>query len=202
LKEIEVVKLHNQASHTDQTLLQLLSQGEEYAFDQLFHANWDYVYSAAFYMTKSSDLADDIAQETFLTLWRNRHEATEINNLKGFLYTSVKFQVHKVFRRMKVEDAFAAYLRYHQAANTEFAEQETSLELKNLKESLQEGIANLSPQQQRAFRLSREQGLTHDDISKLMGVSKKTVKDYIVRSLAFLRPLLDRYELLLIFVFF
>jgi hypothetical protein len=35
-----------------------------------------------------------------------------------------------------------------------------------------------------------------------MGVSKKTVKDYIVRSLAFLRPILDRYELLLIFMFF
>ena len=153
-------------------------------------------------MMKSSELADDIAQETFLTLWRNRHQAAEIKNLKGFLYTSVKFQVHKLFRRTKVEDAFAIYLRHHQSASTEFAEQESLLALKNLQESLQQHIANLPSQQQRAFRLSREQGLTHDDISKLMGVSKKTVKDYIVRSLAFLRPLLDRYELLLIFTFF
>ena len=152
-------------------------------------------------MTRSSHLADDIAQETFLTLWRNRHEATEIKNLRGFLYTSVKFQVHKLFRRMKVEDAFALYFHYHNAESTE-PEQESALALKNLQESLQEGISRLSPQQQRAFRLSREQGLTHDDISKLMGVSKKTVKDYIVRSLAFLRPILDRYELILIFIFF
>ena len=194
--------MYNQTSHNDQTLLQLLSQGDESAFDQLFHANWDHVYSAAFYLMKSSELADDIAQETFLTLWRNRHQAAEIKNLKGFLYTSVKFQVHKLFRRTKVEDAFAIYLRRHQSASTEFAGQESSLALKNLQESLQHHIANLPPQQQRAFRLSREQGLTHDDISKLMGVSKKTVKDYIVRSLAFLRPLLDRYELLLIFTFF
>ena len=186
----------------NQTLLQLLSEGDESAFDRLFHANWDHVYSAAFYMTKSSDLADDIAQETFLTLWRNRHAAAGIHNLKAFLYTSVKFQVHKLFRRMKVEDAFTIYLRHHQSSNTEIAEQESLLALKNLQESLQEGIAHLPPQQQRAFKLSREQGLTHDDISKLMGVSKKTVKDYIVRSLAFLRPILDRYELLLIFAFF
>jgi RNA polymerase sigma-70 factor (ECF subfamily) len=193
--------LYTESAHNDQTLLQLLSQGDESAFDQLFHANWDHVYSAAFYMTKSSHLADDIAQETFLTLWRNRHEAVEIKNLRGFLYTSVKFQVHKLFRRMKVEDAFAIYFHYHHAESAE-AEQESALALKNLQESLQEGISRLSPQQQRAFRLSREQGLTHDDISKLMGVSKKTVKDYIVRSLAFLRPILDRYELLLIFMFF
>lgn len=187
--------------HNDQSLLQLLSQGDESAFDQLFHGNWDHVYSAAFYMTKSSELADDIAQETFLTLWRNRQDAAEIKNLKGFLYTSVKFQVHKAFRRMRVEDAFAVYMRHH-SVDTEFAEQESLLAIKNLQETLHEGIAHLPPQQQRAFRLSREQGLTHDDISKLMGVSKKTVKDYIVRSLAFLRPLLDRYELLLILAFF
>jgi RNA polymerase sigma-70 factor (family 1) len=193
--------LYTESAHNDQTLLHLLSQGDDSAFDQLFHAHWDHVYSAAFYMTKSSHLADDIAQETFLTLWRNRHEAAEIKNLRGFLYTSVKFQVHKLFRRMKVEDAFAIYFHYHHAESTD-AEQESTLALKNLQESLQEGISRLSPQQQRAFRLSREQGLTHDDISKLMGVSKKTVKDYIVRSLAFLRPILDRYELLLIFMFF
>ena len=194
--------MYNQTAHNDQTLLQLLSQGDEYAFDQLFHAHWDHVYSAAFYMTKSSDLADDIAQETFLALWRNRHEAAQIHNLKGFLYTTVKFQVLKVFRRLKVEDAFAIYLQRHQPLHTEHAEQESLLALKDLQDSLQKGIADLPPQQQRAFRLSREQGLTHDDISKLMHVSKKTVKDYIVRSLAFLRPILDRYELLLIFIFF
>jgi RNA polymerase sigma-70 factor (family 1) len=193
--------LYNQAEYNDQNLLQLLSQGDESAFDQLFHTNWDHVYSAAFYMTKSSYLADDIAQDTFLTLWRSRNEAGEIKNLRGFLYTSVKFQVHKLFRRMKVQDAFAIYLHHHNTESVE-AEQESMLVVKNLQQSIQEGISQLSPQQQRAFRLSREQGLNHDDISKLMGVSKKTVKDYIVRSLAFLRPIIDRYELILIFAFF
>jgi RNA polymerase sigma-70 factor (ECF subfamily) len=193
--------VRNQAAHNDQTLLQLLSQGDESAFDQLFHTYWDHVYSAAYYLTKSPELADDISQETFLLLWRNRSDVTEINNLQAYLYTSVKFQVHKTFRRMKVEDAFALYFRRQQAQQTS-EEPESLLALKSLQESLHEGIARLSPQQQRAFRLSREQGLSHDDISKLMGVSKKTVKDYIVRSLAFLRPLLDHYELLLIFMFF
>lgn len=190
-----------QAANTDQTTLQRLSQGDESAFDQLFHDNWDHVYSAALYLTKSPELSDDIAQETFLSLWRNRHEAHQIHNLKGFLYTTVKFQVHKAFRRMKVEEAFTNYLRYHQNLQHAESEQETLMAAKDLQHSLEEGIARLSPQQQRAFKLSREQGLNHDDISKLMGVSKKTVKDYIVRSLAFLRPYLDRYELLLVFMF-
>lgn len=190
--------MHNQAEYNELTALQRLSEGDASAFDQLFYANWDHVYSAALLMTKSNDLADDIAQETFLSLWKNRENLSEIKNLKGFLYTSVKFQVHKLFRRMKVEEAFAIYLNHKLSSQSEFAEQETKLALKELESSLNQGIAHLSPQQQRAFKLSREQGLNHDDISKLMGVSKKTVKDYIVRSLAFLRPYLDHYGLIII----
>ena len=192
--------MFNQAEYNELTALQRLSEGDETAFDQLFHANWDHVYSAAFTMTRSADIADDIAQETFISLWRDRQNLTEIKNLKGFLYTHVKFQVHKVFRRMKVEDAFAMYLRHKGSTENEVPEQEASLAVKELEVSLQRGVAQLSPQQQRAFRLSREQGLTHEDISKLMGVSKKTVKDYIVRSLAFLRPYLDHYGILIILV--
>ena len=188
----------NQADYTEQTALQRLSEGDETAFDYLFYTYWDHVYAAAYLMTKASDLADDIAQETFLSLWRDRQNVAEVNNLKGFLYTNVKFQVHKLFRHTKVEEAYAVYFRHQQSLQQEVPEQEAKLEAKALELSLEEGIAQLTPQQQRAFKLSREQGLTHEDISKLMGVSKKTVKDYIVRSLAFLRPYIDHYGVLLI----
>ncbi|MBL7699100.1 MAG: sigma-70 family RNA polymerase sigma factor [Chitinophagaceae bacterium] len=192
--------MFNRAEYNELTALQRLSQGDDSAFDELFYANWDHVYSAALYMTKSPEMADDIAQETFLLLWKERQNISRIKNLKGFLYTHVKFQVHKVFRRMKVEDAFALYLNHKLSLSNEVPEQETSLALKDIESSLQKGIEQLSPQQKRAFTLSREHGLTHEDISKLMGVSKKTVKDYIVRSLAFLRPYIDHYGLLIILI--
>jgi RNA polymerase sigma-70 factor (ECF subfamily) len=74
------------------------------------------------------------------------------------------------------------------------------LSASQLQVTIQQGIAQLPPQQQRAFRLSREQGLNHDQIGQLIGVSKKTVKDYIVRSLAFLRQHLAQHiKLLLLF---
>lgn len=191
--------MYNQADYNELTALRRLSEGDETAFDDLFYANWDHVYSAALFMTKSPELADDIAQETFLALWKNRQHLNEIKNLKAFLYTHVKFQVHKVFRRTKVEDAFTLYLSDKLSAQSGTTEQESMLALKDLESTLQQGIAQLSPQQQRAFKLSREQGLNHEDISKLMGVSKKTVKDYIVRSIAFLRPYIDHYGILIVF---
>ncbi|MEO8584445.1 MAG: sigma-70 family RNA polymerase sigma factor [Flavitalea sp.] len=187
-------------AYREQELLQHLAAGDQSAFDELFCLNWDHVYSAALVMTKSPDLADDIAQDAFLAVWKNRYNMCTIQNFKGFLHTSVKFLVHKKLRRMKVEDAYTHYLANKLSSQTNRSEQEESLALKQLQEFLQQGIAQLPPQQQRAFKLSREQGLTHEQISELMGVSKKTVKDYIVRSIAYLRPYAEQYCGFLVFI--
>lgn len=186
--------------NNERVLLARLAEGDSHAFDDLFHQHWDHVYSSALLLMKSRELANDIAQDTFLALWKNRHTASDIENLKGFLRTHVKFLVYKRFRRMKVEDAYTMYLRHKSAVTGAATEPEAYVELKQLQTSLEQGISQLPPQQRRAFKLSREEGLTHEQISEVMGVSKKTVKDYIVRSIAFLRPYMKRYSGLILMI--
>jgi len=188
-------------SNTDRHVLQRLSEGDKSAFDELFTANYDMVYSAALVMLKSPEIAGDITQDIFLSLWENRQKAVVIENIKGFLYNNVKFIVHKRLRRMKVEDAYARFLKYKEATAFAALEPENLLSATQLQASIQQGIAQLPPQQQRAFRLSREQGLSHVEISEIIGVSRKTVKDYIVRSLAFLRQHLAQHLRLLLLFF-
>ncbi|HTI94063.1 MAG TPA: sigma-70 family RNA polymerase sigma factor [Puia sp.] len=188
-------------SNTDRHVLQRLSEGDKSAFDELFTANYDMVYSAALVMLKSPEIAGDITQDIFLSLWENRQKAVVIENIKGFLYNNVKFIVHKRLRRMKVEDAYARFLKYKEATAIAALEPENLLSATQLQASIQQGIAQLPPQQQRAFRLSREQGLSHVEISEIIGVSRKTVKDYIVRSLAFLRQHLAQHLRLLLLFF-
>lgn len=188
------------AAYNETFLLQKLSGGEESSFDELFYANWDKVYSTAMIMTKSHQMASDIAQDVFLSVWKNRHRMGDVQNFQGYLHNIVKFIVHKRLRRAKVEDAYTQYLSSAIKVRSSNAEPEEYLSLKQLQSNLQQGIAMLPPQQQRAFRLSREEGLTHVQISELMEVSTKTVKDYIVRALASLRPFVKRYGIL-IFLF-
>lgn len=180
--------------YDEKYLLTKLANGDTLAFDELFHRYWDHVYSVALLMTKSAAIADDLAQEAFISIWQNRERMDLMRNFKGYLYTSVKFLVHKKLRRTKVEDAYKNFLVNKHASNFLRLEQEESLDLKQLLATLEEGIAQLPAQQQYAFRLSREQGLSHEQISEVMGVSKKTVKDYIVRAIAYLRPYLRQYS--------
>lgn len=182
--------MDNSELHNEKTLLHLIAAGDEAAFDQLFRQYWDHVYSVALIMTKSPSMADDISQDVFLALLKSRTSLGEIENLKGFLYSHVKFNVHKRLRRIKIEEAYQQYLSNR--IIQEDSVTDTTINLRDLQSSLQKGIEQLPPQQKRAFQLSRERGLNHEQISDEMGVSKKTVKDYIVRSIAFLKQYLKK----------
>jgi len=144
-------------------------------------------------MIKSGDKASDIAQDAFFDMWKNRHRMADIENFGGYMHNCVRFLILKRLRRFKVEEAYAHYLKHRMANADAVPQQEQQLAAKQMQQHIENGIRQLPPQQQRAFRLSREQGLTHEQICDIMGVSKKTVKDYIVRAIAFLKPLLNQH---------
>jgi RNA polymerase sigma-70 factor (family 1) len=175
---------------------------ERNAFETMFRENWDMVYFISFAMVKSKTMAEDIAQDVFLSLWESRQKISEVQNVKAFLNTVTKFTVLKRLRRIKVEEAFKQYQAYRSFLNITIANQEDILMVKHINNSIQKGISELPPQQQRVFKLSREQGLSHKEIGETIGVSKKTVKDYIVRSLAFLRQRLESESLIFIALMF
>lgn len=181
--------------YTDQLLLHEMAAGSENAFCKLFDHYWNKVYASALVLTKSPQLAQDISQEVFLQLWQNREKAVEIKNLDGFLFISARNLIFKKMSRMKLEDAYQHYLSSR--LTTAADEVEIPAELKELQSLVEAGIRKLPPQQQKAFRLSRENGLTHEEISRQMGVSRAAVKDYIVRSIAFLRKYMHEHALLL-----
>jgi RNA polymerase sigma-70 factor (ECF subfamily) len=56
---------------------------------------------------------------------------------------------------------------------------------------IQSLLSELTPRQKEIFLLSREEGLTHDEIAKRLGISSNTVKNHIVTTLNFLRTKID-----------
>lgn len=180
--------------HTDQMLLQEMAAGSDAAFCKLFDQYWDRVYTTALVITKSPQMAQDVAQEVFLQLWQYREKAAAIQKLDGFLFISARNLIFRKLNRLKMEDAYQYYLSCQFADDVRDAG--SPAELKELQHIVETGISRLPPQQQRAFRLSRETGLSHEEISHHMGVSRAAVKDYIVRSIAFLRKYLREHALL------
>lgn len=57
-------------------------------------------------------------------------------------------------------------------------------------------VSNMPPQRQKIYRLSREQGLTNEEIANQMGVKKKTVENHLNLALRDIRNILKLLILL------
>ena len=59
---------------TDQELITSLQNGDEQAMDILFRRHYSSICRAVYRILKDSNLAEDIAQEVFLGLWKKREK--------------------------------------------------------------------------------------------------------------------------------
>jgi len=71
----------------EQSLFQLVSEGDEQAFNRLFHLFLPRLYPLIIKFTRSETVTGDIIQETFIRVWLYRDRLAEIDNPGGWLYT-------------------------------------------------------------------------------------------------------------------
>lgn len=184
-------------SYDEKELLAHIADGDQQAFAVIFNKYWPTVYSAALVIAKSPSLAEDISQEVFTKLWETKEKARDIENVKAFLFIAARNLIINRLSRQKVEDAYRAYQLHHSA---EISHGGHDLDYQQLEQRLRSAIRQLPSRQQRAFLLSREQGLTYEQIAEQMQISRDTVKEHIVKALASLRKSLHEHDALLLLI--
>ncbi len=180
----------------EKQLLQQISRGDKAAFATLFYAYNDKLYSFIYRITTAKHLSEDILQDVFFKIWNKREQLQDVNSFSAFLFTVAKHHTLNQLKRMAKETLITqreANARLN--ANTP----EEQLQFKNLKNALKEIIDTLPLQQQKAYRLSRDQHLKQEDIARHMQISVSTVQNHLNRALKTIREKLEKYYLLFVF---
>jgi RNA polymerase sigma-70 factor (family 1) len=173
---------------TETKLVDKLKNGDAEAFRQLFEQYKDIVYGYSYVLAKSPVLAEEIVQEVFMKVWSMRAQLRTDCSFKSFIYTLTRHQVYNLLRKA----AYDEKLKSEVFCRLPFTHQETEVQVLSaeLDRMARKGIAALPPQRQLIFRMSREQGLAHEEIALQLGLSKNTVKDQMVKALKSLREYL------------
>ncbi len=103
----------------------------------------------------------------FLKVWERRGELRLVENPEGWLFTAARYQVlHALDKEFSKE----AYLRYVKSlvAVTDISPVDEIMR-KQQQELLRRAYESLSARQLEVYRMSREQGLTYDQISGVLG---------------------------------
>jgi RNA polymerase sigma-70 factor (ECF subfamily) len=173
-------------SNIDRELLQRIANGDNTAFEKLFKGLWPQVYGTSFHLTRSAEMARDLAQEIFAKLWENRHKLAEVGNPEGYVYTVSRnlimdFQRKKIFDTVNID-----YLVQYFAS----APAQSKLEYQELESALEKAVSRLSGKVAEVFRLSRYEGLSHPEIAERLNISVHSSRTYITRALQEIREYL------------
>ncbi|MGN6417934.1 MAG: RNA polymerase sigma factor [Pseudobacter sp.] len=165
---------------SDQNALELLQQDPVKGFKVLFNKYWEMLFAIAVTKVASREEARDLVQEVFLSLWTSRESIRNEESLFPWLSTSLRNRVYNHYAKNKTRQQFIRDMegRFLDAANN-VAEELASKELKQL---IEEAIAQLSPKMQLVFRLSKEQQLTPTEIARNLSLSVQTVKNQLYRA--------------------
>ena len=178
----------------DLGLLTLLKQGDVAAFTELYNRYREPLYFSARNVLRQPEIAKDIVQEVFTTLWQSKANL-EIRHPKAWLHQAVRFQVLKAIRSDQTDADF--YQRLSRVSKDLIVE--NPLLFKELREII-DGLIEVLPEDcRRAFSLSRDQDLTYPQIAEELNISVKTVEKKMSRSLRSLRIGLKKATISLFF---
>src|ERR1700710_1212554 len=80
----------------------LIAADEHSAFRILYDRYWETMYKKAFVRLGNDDDAQDVVQEVFISVWRNKQTIEVAASLEGYLFTAIKYSVIKrVYRAAK-----------------------------------------------------------------------------------------------------
>lgn len=164
-----------------------IREGNEVALKKMFDATFESYVRYAWRFTKNKDSAMDIVQESFIKLWQARSKLDPSQSLKTYFYRIVKHNALNYLRDVRQNNAQIDDLQIADESSVVFEEEQESKLLKPLRKWINE----LPDRQQEAFKLSRYEGLSHDEIAEVMDVSPRTVNNHIG---AALNNLQERYK--------
>jgi RNA polymerase sigma-70 factor (family 1) len=173
----------------DSHVLQLLADGSELAFAQVFDQYQSRVYGVALGLLKSRDLAKDVVQEVFLQVWDRRTRFADVRNMEAYIYGMAK---HHTLRLLRT-NAASIIANYQFSADVDAAENniERMITGQYYEHLIQLVVDKLPPQQKKVFMLSRVEGLSHDDIAHKLQISNRTVNNHINAAVKFIRQKME-----------
>ncbi|MDY9918268.1 MAG: RNA polymerase sigma-70 factor [Proteiniphilum sp.] len=164
-------------------------QDDQEAFKELFFDFYPALCVFAQRYISSPEACEDIVQDTFFHLWKNRKKIEITSSFKNLLITSVKNNCTDYLRKQSVRQYYAE----KQAVSATTDTPEVIYTIGELEQMLHTALKQLPENVRRAFELSRFENMTYHQIAEEMSVSPKTVEAYISKALSVLRAELKDY---------
>lgn len=174
-------------------IIQRAQQGDEDAFQKIYDQYYKHVYTYALRLSKNDADAKDIAQETFLQVYRSIQTLQKPDYFPLWLNRIVYSKFHRVISKQKETAIEQDSLAYH-VDNSEKAKQWNDHHLLDDEDVIHQMIKKLSDKQREVINLVYYEQYTANEIAKLLKLPEGTVKSRIFEAKKALHKQIKEFE--------
>lgn len=179
----------NDSNNIDQLFWRIALKDDEEAFRSLFFQFFSALCVFAHRYVDSWETCEDLVQDTFFKIWKNRKNIEISTSSRNFLVTSVRNNCVDYLRRKETE------YNWHikELERKQDYLQEDLYSTIELEQILNSALAKLPENIRIVFEKNRFEGETYTQIAQKQGISVKTVEAYMSKALKHLRHELKDY---------
>ncbi|MEM7108898.1 MAG: RNA polymerase sigma-70 factor [Bacteroidota bacterium] len=174
--------------NSDKALVVQLNQNKSGAFKLIFDQYWDYIYAICYKGSGDREVARELTQEIFKSLWERRRKIKANGSLRHYLIKAAKHQLSTYYRNQKVEKKYFDKISHLQSSSQNFTEETISYE--ELERQVKASIDQLPQSSKKVFLLSFYKKQSHKEIANKLNISVKTVEYHMAKSRSFLHKCL------------
>lgn len=172
--------MENKNCNNEFVLIEQLALGDAGAFTRLYNIYQPLLLQYAVKLLKSKQLSEDVCNEVFLELWKNRSQLQQVQSLKPYLFAATKNRTLNTLKSLSRLQSAKASLQ--QAFPQTSIDAEAALLDKEYVAFIKQGIEQLPRRSKQVFKLCREEGCSYQEVSAQLGISRNAVKNHMVHS--------------------
>ena len=173
-------------------ILNKIRKGDVEAFESLFHQYYPGMCSYAESLLKHPEIAEEIVQDVFYNIWKNRTDLNIYASWQSYLYRSVFNNAMMHLRKNKKEQPLDETWAAEQLHSGELHSEE--MDAREMNAAMIYTLESLPDRTQEIFRLSRFEGMKYNEIATQLSISVKTVEANMGKALKALRNSLEKFR--------
>ena len=180
--------------------MERIQHSDHVAYKLLYNRLWETCYRKAYALVGDKAVAQDIAQDIWISLWERR-ETIQNDHIEGYLANAVRYKAYNEFRSVKHRQSLINEFNQQALEIPKTNPTDDLINLKTTRKRIDAIIETLPKKCRKVFIMSRYEGLRNEEIAQKLNISKRTVETHISNALKALRDKLPVGLLILLGMF-
>lgn len=177
-------------AESEQNTLSAIKSGDIKAYEKLFKSYYAPLCGFVNKMVNDSEVAEEIVQELFYKIWKNKSTMVITTSIKSYLYKSVYNKALHYFEHEKVKNKYTEYASH----NVNYSETpEQAMQTGEVYLIYKATLNSLPHNCRKIFQMSRNYGLKYHEIADKLSISVKTVEANMGKALKAFRQSFANY---------